>query len=171
MFPCKYHQNGGFSMAMLVLGRVYMKQPEFNGSRIRLGDFNSRLNWVGWFFGEQRWAKMNRHIYICIPGTCLSSIFGFERFEPSKRMPFPTPFKTRGFIWVPDDPLGCGLALPGWQPWKWKVSIWPAKGKIHGVSLKNGPTESLSLKGCYVLQVGWPVIIWAVTKNLVICCI
>ena len=22
MFPCKYHQNGGFSMAMLVLGRV-----------------------------------------------------------------------------------------------------------------------------------------------------
>ena len=23
MFPCKYHQNGGFSMAMLVLGRVY----------------------------------------------------------------------------------------------------------------------------------------------------
>ena len=21
MFPCKYHQNGGFSMAMLVLGR------------------------------------------------------------------------------------------------------------------------------------------------------
>ena len=24
MFPCKYHQNGGFSMAMLVLGRVYI---------------------------------------------------------------------------------------------------------------------------------------------------
>ena len=24
MFPCKYHQNGGFSMAMLVLGRVSM---------------------------------------------------------------------------------------------------------------------------------------------------
>ena len=22
MFPCKFHQNGGFSMAMLVLGRV-----------------------------------------------------------------------------------------------------------------------------------------------------
>ena len=22
MFPCKYHQTGGFSMAMLVLGRV-----------------------------------------------------------------------------------------------------------------------------------------------------
>ena len=22
MFPCKYYQNGGFSMAMLVLGRV-----------------------------------------------------------------------------------------------------------------------------------------------------
>ena len=22
IFPCKYHQNGGFSMAMLVLGRV-----------------------------------------------------------------------------------------------------------------------------------------------------
>ena len=22
MFPCKYHQNGGFSMAMLVSGRV-----------------------------------------------------------------------------------------------------------------------------------------------------
>ena len=24
MFPCKYHQNGGFSMAMLVLGKVYI---------------------------------------------------------------------------------------------------------------------------------------------------
>ena len=23
IFPCKYHQNGGFSWAMLVLGRVY----------------------------------------------------------------------------------------------------------------------------------------------------
>ena len=34
-------------------------------------------------------------IYIYIPGTCLSSIFGFE---PSKRGPFP--FKTR-VIWVP----------------------------------------------------------------------
>ena len=28
MFPCKYHQNGGFSMAMLVLGRVN-KSPCF----------------------------------------------------------------------------------------------------------------------------------------------
>ena len=27
MFPCKYHQNGGFSMAMLVLGRVVIKVP------------------------------------------------------------------------------------------------------------------------------------------------
>ena len=25
MFPCKYHQNGGFSMAMLVLGRVNIR--------------------------------------------------------------------------------------------------------------------------------------------------
>ena len=24
MFPCKYHQNGGFSRAMLVLGRVLL---------------------------------------------------------------------------------------------------------------------------------------------------
>ena len=37
----------------------------------------------------------NAVIYIYIPGTCLSSILGFE---PSKRRPFP--FKTR-FIWVP----------------------------------------------------------------------
>ena len=28
MFPCKYHQNGGFSMAMLVLGRVYINVPD-----------------------------------------------------------------------------------------------------------------------------------------------
>ena len=25
LFPCKYHQKGGFSMAMLVLGRVMPK--------------------------------------------------------------------------------------------------------------------------------------------------
>ena len=38
MFPCKYHQNGGFSMAMLVLGRVStffcgMKVVSFLGNR------------------------------------------------------------------------------------------------------------------------------------------
>ena len=27
MFPCKYHQKGGFSMAMLVLGRVQNTFP------------------------------------------------------------------------------------------------------------------------------------------------
>ena len=30
IFPCKYHQNGGFSMAMLVSGRVTLTQPMAN---------------------------------------------------------------------------------------------------------------------------------------------
>ena len=45
MFPCKYHQNGGFSMAMLVSGRVLCIFPciashKLVASRLTFGSSN-----------------------------------------------------------------------------------------------------------------------------------
>ena len=57
---------------------------------------------AGYFWAEV-WC-----IYIYIPGTCLSSILGFE---PSKRRPFP--FKTR-VIWVPGYYILVRLILIWW---------------------------------------------------------
>ena len=45
MFPCKYHQNGGFSMAMLVLGRV-CSMLIFRG--VPLGHLHSSKSFMAW---------------------------------------------------------------------------------------------------------------------------
>ena len=101
----------------------------------------------------------NTLVYIYIPGTCLSSILGFE---PSKRRPFP--FKTR-VIWVPGiysgindnwfccwmisihmipfgnrNPKAAGMFFNDWvgsRPVNWEVEIYPATPlKTNMVHLK-----------------------------------
>ena len=74
------------------------------------------------------WWRFNKnpelYSHVSIPGTCLSSIFGFE---PSKRRPFP--FKTR-VIWVP----GMYICLPQWQVIKLRYSSVGTKQELEGFS-------------------------------------
>ena len=54
MFRGKYHQNGGFSMVMLVSGSVYfLPSPCFTAKLVRYGTCTGIDAWLGVFFANK----------------------------------------------------------------------------------------------------------------------
>ena len=81
MFPCKYHQNGGFSMAMLVLGRVTISWFLQSSSN------NMSFTFTWWFlktciemvFFQKKWKSFrcldDFVVYLCLAFGVVSDVW------------------------------------------------------------------------------------------------
>ena len=133
MFPCKYHQNGGFSMAMLVLGRV-----GFHNFIHSPWNWHSTWKHDGWktgfpfemvpFTGDIR--SFSRGVGLGIQFYIVLSVFVVAQFKP---MQIDAYFKSRQLkrrtksLHIPfRNPRG-KIVIP------YKV-VWPMKWHIQNIN-------------------------------------